>query len=88
MEKTFRGKVKELNKNLGRVNALLEKKHIKKKLSDDLQRKYKIRQKRLSTVREEIKHRIAAIVAKIKRYSNRISQFNQNKTFQNNQRRF
>ena len=87
-ERRLERQVKELNEDLGRVNALLEKKRITKKHSDDLQRKYKIRPKRLSTVREEIKQRIAGKVVKIKIYSNRISQFNQNEIFQNMQERF
>ena len=73
--------VKELNKDFGRVNALLEKKRIKKKQSNDLQRKDKIRHKNLSSVRKDIKQRIKAKVAKIKRYCNRISQFNQDRAF-------
>ena len=37
--------VSELNKDLGRVNALMQEKKIKQKHKDELQRRYKIKKK-------------------------------------------
>ena len=76
-----------MNKDLGRVNALIQQKTIKKKHKDTLQRRYKIQQKGLGLV-EEIKQRIVPKTAKIERFSNRINQYQQNRLFQNNQHRF
>ena len=81
-------KVKELNKDLGRINVLIKKQKVKQRLEGSLQKKYKIKEKGLTTVREEIKQRISATSSKIKRYSNRIRQYQQNRQFVNNQRRF
>ena len=61
---------------------------MKKKHRDELQRKYKIEKKKLTVVAEEIKQRIIAKKEKVKRYQNRINQFHQNRTFQNNQGKF
>ena len=73
--------VSELNKDLGRVNALMQEKKIKQKHKDELQRRYKIKKKGLGVVREEIKQIIIAKTGKVKRYSDRISQYQQNRMF-------
>ena len=87
-KRRLEGRVKEMNKDLCRVNMLIEKKKIKHKHRSCLQNKYKITQKGLATVKEEILQRIKAITGKIKRYNNRINQYQQNRTFQNNQGKF
>ena len=50
----------ELQKDLGRVKTLIEKKTIKKKDRDELRRKYELKQKTLHTVKELIRQRIIA----------------------------
>ena len=80
--------VRQLNKDLRRINNLIQQKKIKKKHQDFLQRKYKMKHKSLQTVREEIKQRIAAKTGKIKRYQQRINQFQQNRLFVNNEGKF
>ena len=82
------GKLKELSRDLDFVNNLLEKRNIKKKHKDRLERRPNIRRKRLNIVREEIKHRIRAVGAKIKLFNSRINQYQQNRMFVNNQGRF
>ena len=77
-----------MNKDLCRVNMLIEKKKLKQNHRNCLQNKYKISQKGLTTVKEEILQRIKATTGKIKRYSNRINQYQQNMTFQNKQGKF
>ena len=47
--------VRQLNKDLSRINNLIQQKKIKKKHQDSLQRRYKIKKESLQTVREEIK---------------------------------
>ena len=61
---------------------------IKRKDKDDLERRYGVRCKGLKTIKEEIKQRISAKVGKIKRYSSRINQYQQNRAFKDNQKRF
>ena len=70
------------------MNNLLEKRNIKKKHKDRLEKRYNIRRKRLNIVREEMKQRIKALGAKIKRFNSRINQYQQNRMFIKNQGRF
>ena len=53
-----------------------------------LERKYSIRVKRLNIVIEELKQRITAIAAKVRRYQGRVDSYRQNRLFGNNQRQF
>ena len=70
------------------MNNLLEKRNIKKKHKDRLEKRYNIRRKRLNIVREEMKQRIKALGVKIKRFNSRINQYQQNRMFVKNQGRF
>lgn len=51
-------------------------------------RKYKIETKGVTVVIEELKQRICAKAHKIKRYNDRILQYQQNRLFEVNQRQF
>ena len=53
-----------------------------------LDQKYGLRRKGFSLVMEELKQRITAKATKVKRYDNRIKQFQDNRNFQTNQGRF
>ena len=87
-KRRLEGQIRDLNRDLGRVNALFEKKAVKKKESDELQRKYKLKQKGLQIVKEELKQRINAKSGKIARYNQRIKQYQQNRQFKNNEAGF
>ena len=80
--------IKEMNKDLGRENSLIDKKTVKKRHQDALQRKYGIKQKGLQIVKEDIRQRIKAKTAKISRYQQRINQYQQTRMFKNNESRF
>ena len=80
--------MKELSRDLDFVNNLLKRRNIKKKHKARPERKYSIRRKRLNIIREEIKQRIEAVGAKIKRFNSQINQYQQNRMFLNNQGRF
>ena len=67
--------VKQLNKDLGHINTLIERKNIKKKHKDGLERRHKLKGRGLPVTREEIKERIKANNNKIKRYQSRINQY-------------
>ena len=79
---------KELNKDLGRLNALLQGKKMKKKHQDNLQKRYKMKEKGKPKVKEEILQRIKAKTGKVNRYQERVSQFQQNRFFRNNEGQF
>ena len=53
-----------------------------------LERKYSIRIKRLNVAIEELKQRITAITAKVRRYQGWVDSHRQNRLFKNNQRQF
>ena len=78
VEKEIEAQVKQLKKDLGQINTLIERKNIKKKYKDGLERRYKMKQRGLPVTREEIKERIKAKNNKIKRYQSRINQYQQN----------
>ena len=80
--------VKQLNKDLGHINTLIERKIIKKKRKDGLERRYKMKWRGFPVTREEIKENFKAKNNKIKRYQSRINQHQQNRTFKNNQWKF
>ena len=50
--------VKQLNKDFVHSNTLIERKNIKKKHKDGLERRYKLKRRGLSTTKEEIMERI------------------------------
>ena len=87
-KKRLARQVKEMNKDLGRINSLIHKKTVKKRHQDALHRKYRVQQKGLQIVKEEIRQRINAKIAKISRYQQRINQYQQNRMFKNNESRF
>ena len=78
-KRRLEGKLKELSRDLDFVNNLLEKRNIKKKHKDRLERRYNIRRKRRNIVREEMKQRIKTVGAKIKRFNSRINQYQHNR---------
>ena len=61
---------------------------MKKKHQDNLQKRYRLKEKGKPKVKEEILQRIKAKTAKISRYQQTVSQFQQNRFFKNNEGRF
>ena len=53
-----------------------------------IRKKYSIRVKRLNVVIEELKQRITAIAAKVRRYQGQVDSYRQSRLFENNQRQF
>ena len=49
--------VKQLNKDLGHINTPIEKKKLKKRHKDGLERRYEMKRKGLPVTKEEIKER-------------------------------
>ena len=79
-------KIKELRKYLSRQLEASKDKDISTH-RERLERKYSIRVKRLNVI-EELKKRITAIAAKVRRYQGRVDSYRQNRLFENNQRQF
>ena len=75
VEKENRSTRKQLNKDLGHINSLTERKNIEQKHKDRLERRYKMKRRGLPVTRKEIKERIKAKNNKIMRYQSRINQY-------------
>ena len=79
--------IKQLRKDIARVEILKNGGKIKSRFRVLLQKKYWLKQKGHKRVMEELKQRIKAKAAKVKRYKNRIEQFRQNRLFNTDQSR-
>ena len=84
-EKTYVA-VSELRKDIGKLEALKNKTLKNEVAKERLFNKYSIKNKGICYVIEELKQRVDAQSAKIKRYTNRIEQYRQNRLFENNQK--
>ena len=73
------GDLERLRRDLGRIQAWFKGQWKKSKEGEKerLNRRYRLREKGFKTTMEEIRQRIVAKAAKIKRYTNRIRQFNE-----------
>ena len=82
--------ISRLRKDLSRIEAWFagRSKNDKNKEKDLLDQKYGLRRKGFTLVMEELKQRITAKATQVKRYDNRIKQFQDNRNFQTNQGRF
>ena len=78
--------IKELRKDLSQLEASKDKYISNFRHWERLERKYSIRVKRPNVVIEELKQRITAIAAKVRRYQGRVDSYRQNRLFENNQR--
>ena len=87
-KRRLQNKIKELRKVLSQLEASKDKDISNFRHCERLERKYSIRIKRLNVVIEELKQRINAIAAKIRRYQGWIDSYRQNRLFKNNQRQF
>ena len=84
----MQNKIKELRKDFSQIEASKDKDISNFRHWGKLQRKYSIRVKRLNVVTKELKQRITAIAAKVRRYQGRVDSYRQNRLFENNQRQF
>ena len=84
-KRRLESQVKELNKDLGRLNALLQGKKMKKRHHNNLQKMCKLKEKGKPKVKEEILQRNKAKTAKFNKYQLRLSQIQLNRFFKNNE---
>ena len=87
-KRRLQNKIKELRKDLTQLEASKDKDISNFRHWKRLERKYSVRVKRLNVVIEELKQRITATLAKVRRYQGRIDGYKQNRLFENNQRQF
>ena len=82
----MQNKTKELKKDLSQLEASKDEDISNFRHWQILERKYSIKVKRLNVVIEELKQKITAIVAKVRRYQQWVDNYRQNRLFENNQR--
>ena len=87
-KRRLQNKIKELRKDLSQLEASKDKDISNFRHWGRLERKYSTRVKRLNVVIEELKQRITAIAAKVRRYQGRVDSYRQIRLFENNQRQF
>ena len=80
--------IKELRKDLSQLEASKNKDISNFRHWERLERKYSISVKKLNVVIEELKQRITAISANVRRCQGRVDSYRQNRLFGNNQRQF
>ena len=87
-KRKFLRDISRLRKYLSRLEAWFAGRWKKNKKKENvlLHQKYGLRRKGFTLVMEELKHRICAKATKVKRYDNRIKQFQDNRSFKNNQK--
>ena len=61
---------------------------VKQKKNAEINRKEKTTQEKLAVQLEEIRQKVPAKEGRLKRYRQRVKQYRQNRTFQNNERKF
>ena len=87
-KRRLQNKIKELRKDLSQLEASKYKGISNFRHWERLERKCIIRVNRLNVVVEELKQRITAIAAKVRRYRGRVGSYRQKRLFENNQRQF
>ena len=80
-KRRLQNNIKELRKDLSQQEASKDKDISDFREWDRLERKYSIRVKRLNVVIEQLKQRITAIAAKVRRYQGRVNSYRQNRLF-------
>ena len=83
-KRRFQNKIKELRKNLSQLEASKDKDISNFRQWEIFESKFSFRVKRLNAVIEELKQRITAIAAKVRRYQGSVDSYRQNRLFENN----
>ena len=87
-KKRLENQIIDLCKDLDRVIELSKVKKLRKKHSDQLQRKYFFNQKGFVHVMKKNRQQIKSKRGKVNRYNIRINKYQQNRTFRNNEGMF
>ena len=83
----LQNKIKEIRKDLSQLVASKDKDISNFRHWERLKRKYSIILKRLNVAIEEMKQRITAIAANVRRYQGRVDSYRQNSLFENKKNR-
>ena len=88
-KRRIRAKIQQDRSDISRLEEMKKGKKLKDKIVNDLKRRHPLLQKKgIKVIQEELKQRVTAKAAKIKRFDSRRKQYTHNKIFRNNQRQF
>ena len=88
-KRRIRAKIQQHRSDISRLEEMKKGKKLKDKIVNDLKRRHPLLQKKgIKVIQEELKQRVTAKAAKVKRFDNRRKQYTHNKIFRNNQRQF
>ena len=87
-QRRIEGDIKRIRKDINLLEKEKRGELMKSGKMEQLEKKYNIKGKGITTVLEELKQRILAKAAKIKRYDQRRTQYKQNILFKQDQKRF
>ena len=77
----------DLRADLSKLNEMSASRLQNKKVRKELNENYRIQEKGLNHIIEDVKQRVKVKAHKIQRYTNRNKEYQQNKLFQTNQKR-
>ena len=86
-KRRIREKINEIRKHINILERHKRNEIRKKEKYNSLEQKYHIKKKGLNTVIEELRQRLSAKAAKIRRYEQRIEQYKQNRMFRYDQKK-
>ena len=87
-KRRIENKINSLRKDVSLITRWQNDRLNKEREKERLDQMYRIRRKGFKRVAEELKQRITAKSATVKRYTDRVNQYKQNRLFQSNQARF
>ena len=87
-KRRLQNRIKKLRKDLSQLKASKDNDISNFRHWERLAKKYSIRVKRLNVLIEELKQRITAIAAKVRKYQGRVDSHRQNRLIENNRRQF
>ena len=76
-----------MRKDISKLERKMRNQSVANKGLAQIGQKYKVQEKRLKVVIEELKQRVTAKASKLRRYDQRIKQYRQNRMFQCDQKR-
>ena len=86
-KRRLNGQIAKLRKDLSRLDKWKSNQLKSMAVKEQLETRYKVKKKGIEVVIEELKQRVVAKAAKVKRYEGRVEQYRQNRMYQSNQKR-
>ena len=86
-KRRLNGQIAQLRKDLSRLDKWKSNQLKSMAVGEQLETTYKVKKKGIGVVIEELKQRVIAKAAKVRRYEGRLEQYRQNRMYQSNQKR-